>query len=233
MFKVIKLKPFLIFLAILLVSICLGVGVVTVVAKDGSVPKPTYTIVLDAGHGGRDDGCSGINGTKESEINLKITKILQTYLETLGIKVVLTRSDGNGLYEANVSNYKQSDMEKRIEIINNANPDMVISIHQNSYNDSTQCGAQAFYQEGDEKSKNFAESIQSQLINQLPNARSEANFGDYYLLKESQVSCVLVECGYLTNPEEEQLLNTTDYQNRVAYAIMCGVVKYFDLCGND
>ena len=182
---------------------------------------------------GRDDGCSGVNGTKESIINLKISKTLKTYLETLGINVVMTRQDSNGLYEANVDNYKQSDMAKRIEIIEEANPDMVISIHQNSFSDSSQCGAQAFYQEGDEKSKAFAESVQSQLISQLPNARSEANFGDYYLLKESNVSSVLVECGYLTNANEEELLNSTDYQNKVAYSIMCGVVKYFELCGND
>lgn len=231
MFGVIRLKSVLLFVGILAASILLSVGIVAVTKVQ--IPKTTYTIVIDAGHGGRDDGCSGVTGVKESDINLAISKTLKTYLETLGIRVVMTRSDGNGLYKSNATNYKQSDMEKRIEIINNAKPDMVISIHQNSFSDKTQMGAQAFYQEGDDRSKGFAESIQNQLLAHLPNARLEANKGDYYLLKESNLPAVIVECGYLTNEQEEQLLNTPDYQKQVAYTIMCGVVKYFDLCGND
>ena len=230
MFKVFRLKSVIISILIVAIGIALSIGIVS--TSHNVVPKTTYTIVIDAGHGGRDAGCSGSNGSRESDINLNISRTLKTYLECLGIRVVLTRPDSNGLYDANVDNYKLSDMQHRIEIIKENNPDMVISIHQNSYSDKTQCGAQAFYQEGDEKSHKFADSIQSQLINQLPNARTSSNHGDYYLLKESQVSCVIVECGYLTNPQEEEMLMTVDYQNRVAYAIMCGVVKYFDLCEN-
>lgn len=229
MFKVFKLKTFLIAFMMISVSVLLSVGLVTI--SNENVPKTTYTIVIDAGHGGRDDGCSGVNGSKESEINLEIARTLKTYIESLGIKVVMTRSDGNGLYSANATNYKQSDMEARMKIINDASPDMVISIHQNSFSDSSQCGAQAFYQEDDEVSKGFADSVQSQLIGQLPNARIESNKGDYYLLKESKLPAILVECGYLSNESEEALLNSEEYQNKVAYAIMCGVVKYFDLCG--
>ena len=232
MFKVVKIKPIIMFLSIFVSAILLSVGIVGVVKSDG-VPKHTYTIVIDAGHGGRDNGCSGVNGTFESDINLDITKILKEYLETLGIDVVLTRADKNGLYESNVDNYKQSDMEKRLKIINDANPDMVISIHQNSFSDSSQRGAQAFYQEGDGVSLAFAESMQSQLISQLPQARKECNDGDYYILKECKLPAILIECGYLTNPEEESLLGSKDYQRKVAYSIMCGVVKYFNLCGND
>lgn len=232
MFKVIKLKPILITIAMLMVSILLSVGIVSVV-ESREVPKPIYTIVIDAGHGGRDDGCVSDNGTTESEINLKIAKTLKNYLETLGIKVVLTRSDGNGLYDSNATNFKVSDMEKRIEIIQKTKPNMVISIHCNSFEDSSQRGAQVFYQENDEVSKEFAECVQNQLINQLDNAREFANKGDYYLLKESNLPAILIECGYLSNAEEEKLLSSVDYQNKVSYAIMCGVVKYFDLCGND
>ncbi len=232
MFKVIKLKPILITIAMLMVSILLSVGIVSVV-ESREVPKPIYTIVIDAGHGGRDDGCVSDNGTTESEINLKIAKTLKNYLETLGIKIVLTRSDGNGLYDSNATNFKVSDMEKRIEIIQKTKPNMVISIHCNSFEDSSQRGAQVFYQENDEVSKEFAECVQNQLINQLDNAREFANKGDYYLLKESNLPAILIECGYLSNAEEEKLLSSVDYQNKVSYAIMCGVVKYFDLCGND
>lgn len=232
MFKIVKLRPILIFVSILFVSIILSVSIVNIV-NSNDIPKPMYTIVIDAGHGGRDKGCSGSNGSIESDINLSISRTLKTYLETLGIKVVMTRSDGNGLYKSDADNYKLSDMEKRMEIINNTSPDMIISIHQNSFSDSSQKGAQAFYQEGDEVSMNFASSVQSQLISQLPNARQEINDGDYYILKESKLPAILIECGYLTNSEEETLLMSEEYQNKVAYAIMCGVVKYFNLCGND
>lgn len=232
MFKIIKLKNLLIAIALIATSILCSVGIVAVV-ESKTIPRPKYTIVIDAGHGGRDDGSTGITGVKESDINLKITKTLKVYLETLGIKVVLTRADGNGLYDANATNFKASDMSKRIEIIDNAKADMVISIHCNSYKNSSESGAQAFYQEDDANGKKFAEDIQSQLINQLNGARSSANKGDFYILKESKTTAVLVECGFLSNPNEEKLLNSTNYQNKVAYAIMCGVVKYFELCGND
>ena len=232
MFKTIKLKSVLVALFLIITSILCSVGIVAVV-ESKAIPKPKYVIVIDAGHGGRDDGCKGVAGTKESEINLKIAKTLKVYLETLDIKVVLTRSDGNGLYDSNATNYKASDMSKRVEIIKQAHANMVISIHCNSYSDSTQCGAQAFFQEDDEISQKFAESVQFQLNKQLENARDFANKGDYYLLKESPATAVLVECGYLSNAEEEKLLHSTSHQNKIAYAIMCGVVEYFNLCGND
>lgn len=231
MFKVLKLKPIMVGVALVLISVFLGVGIVAV--SSDNVPKSQYTIVIDAGHGGRDDGCTGVSGTKESEINLSIARMLKDNLETLGINVVMTRCDGNGLYKSNVTNFKKSDMSERIKIIEKALADMVISIHQNSYLDSRQRGAQVFYQENDNDSRAFADSVQSQLILQLPNARKECNKGDYYLLKESHVPAVLIECGYLSNEEEEKLLASIDYQQKVSYAIMCGVVKYFGLCGDD
>lgn len=232
MFKVLKLKPIMVGVALILLSVLLSVGLVSVVSM-GDTPKAQYTIVVDAGHGGRDDGCSGVNGTTESEINLSIARMLKDNLETLGINVVMTRCDGNGLYKSNATNFKKSDMSERIKIIEKASADMVISIHQNSYSDSGQRGAQAFYQENDDRSRAFADSVQSQLILQLPNARKECNKGDYYLLKESRVPAVLIECGYLSNEEEERLLASIDYQQKVSYAIMCGVVKFFGLCGDD
>ena len=232
MFRVIKLKSFLIILGVIMLSIILGVGVVKVITID-AIPRYIYTIVLDAGHGGRDDGCSGVNGTKESEINLAITKKLKMYLEDLGVRVVLTRADGNGLYKSNVDNYKQSDMEERVKIIAKANPDLVVSIHCNSYADSSVSGAQAYYHEGDEIGKEFATAMQSQMISILDNARSEIGKGDYYLLKETSSPAVIVEAGYLSNVNDEKNLQDEAYQNRVAYAIMCGIVKYYNLCGND
>lgn len=232
MFKVISLKPIMVGIALLLLSVILGVGVVKVVSME-AIPKTEYVVVIDAGHGGRDEGCSGINGSKESNINLTIAKKLKKDLETLGIRVVLTRSDNNGLYKSNVDNYKQSDMSERVKIIEESNADMVISIHCNSYVDSTVSGAQVYYHEGDEIGKEFAEAVQGQLKNQLQNAREEIGKGDYYLLKETNIPAIIVECGYLSNAQDEENLNDDAFQGRISYAIMCGVIKYFDLCGND
>lgn len=222
--KSFKLKVVFVWVLVALV-LCGGVAIGASRKVDGEVYS--YKIVLDAGHGGRDDGCSGVNGAKESEINLKITKKIANLLDDYGFKVYLTRKDENGLYDEDASNYKQSDMKKRINIIEKVKPDFVVSIHQNSYPDSKQKGAQAFYEKGDELGKIFAESMQSQLYAQLPNARKEANIGDYYILNETKVSAIIVECGYLSNQEEELMLLNDDYQTKVAYAVVCGVVKYF------
>ena len=224
--KCFKLKKWLCFALIGVVVVGSLIINLSVKANNGYLP---YKIVLDAGHGGRDDGCSGSNGVKESEVNLAITKKVKALLEDYGFRVVLTRKDENGLYEENVDNYKLSDMAKRLEIIEKEKPNFVVSIHQNSYSDSNQKGAQAFYQEGDELGQVLAEKMQTQLFAQLPNARENANKGDYYILNESEYPGIIVECGYLTNEEEELLLKTSEYQTKVAYAIVCGVVRFFEL----
>ena len=192
-------------------------------------PKPKITIVIDAGHGGRDNGCCGTTtGVTEKEINLAIAKKLEKQLKDFGFNVVLTRTSDDGLYNANATNFKTSDMEKRIEIIEKAKPDFVISIHQNSYPNAHEYGAQAFWQDGDEDSRHLAEAIQSCLVAQIDNARDQANYGDYYILNQSPCSAVIVECGYLTNEAEEMLLQDESYQSNIAYAITCGIIKYFE-----
>ena len=227
MIKVIKAKNIFIILAIFLVSLILSIGIIAV-TEYTETPFLPYKIVLDAGHGGRDNGCSGANGSIESDINLDITLHLKEILQDFGFDVILTRSDKNGLYDQNATNYKVSDMEKRKAIITKSNPDFVISIHQNSYPDTSLKGAQAFYKKGNDECKALASAIQETLVSQIPNAKKEANFGDYYILNESPANAVIVECGYLTNPEEESLLTDTEYQQKLAYAIACGIVKYFD-----
>ncbi len=216
---------FLLCLVLVLTSICVPKMV------SAHIPKPKYVIVVDAGHGGRDYGCSGVNGTKESEINLRIAKALEKYLKTLDVGVVMTRVDMNGLYAADAKNFKVSDMENRMKIIQKASPNMVVSIHQNSFADHTLHGAQVFYQDDCDESREYADAVQSQMCSILGSDR-RISHGDYYLLKECRVPSIIVECGYLTNAEEEAKLNTIEYQNRVAYAIMCGIIKCFGLCGD-
>ncbi len=185
-------------------------------------------IVIDAGHGGRDGGSSGVStGVHESELNLKIVKKLESQLRNVGFRVVLTRKDENGLYDERADNKKRSDMERRREIIEKTNPNLVISVHLNSYPSAEVRGAQAFYLKESEESKVFADSIQEGFIKFLQHAKSASNFGDYYLLKCVKAPTVILECGYLSNPDDEMLLINNDYQDKIAYSIMYGIVKYF------
>lgn len=228
MFLTIKPKGFLTFILIFAISLGLTFGLYKT-TKANSTPTFNYTIVLDAGHGGRDAGCSGINtDVKESDLNLAICKKLQKYLCDFGFNVIMTRETQDGLYSENVSNYKKDDMLKRKKIINNSNADMLISIHLNSYPTISECGAQAFFEESNETSKLLSDSIQTQLINGLPNARKSPNKGNYYILQTKNIPCSLVECGFLSNPEEEALLITEKYQQQIAYSIFCGVIDYIN-----
>lgn len=230
MFTVIKLKSFIAVFLLAIVSVFASVAIVKAFSPNPSSGLLGYTIVLDAGHGGRDDGCSGrTTDVRESDINLAIVKKLEKQLKAFGFNVVLTRKGKEGLYQENVDNYKRSDMEKRAEIILASNADLVVSVHQNSFPSQHLRGAQAFYNPDSPESEFFAKSIQKQFIKLLPHARKAANFGDYYMLKIVKVPTVIVECGYLTNAEEERLLQNAIYQDRIAYAILCGIVEYFDI----
>ena len=226
MFWTIKPKNIIAILCILIISLCITFGLYKVTKVD-AVSRFNYTIVIDAGHGGRDAGTSGINtNVKESDLNLAISKKVQQYLSDFGFNVVMTRETQDGLYSENVSNFKKDDMAKREKIIKDAGADMLISIHQNSYPSISEKGAQSFFEASNELSKTLSECLQSQLINNLPEARQNPNKGDYYLLKNKTIPCAIVECGFLSNPEEEALLISEEYQHKVAYAIFCGVIKY-------
>ena len=183
-------------------------------------------IVIDAGHGGVDGGVVGVNGTVESEINLKISKILRHYLQEKGYKVVLTRTGENGLYEVGAKNKKLSDMQKRKEIINENSPDLVISIHQNSYPLKTVKGAQVFYAESNEKSSEIAQCLQNAL-NEFYSQDKKSKKADYYVLQCSPYPTVLIECGFLSNAQDEKNLNDSTFRESLAKAIANSVDKIF------
>ena len=200
----------------------------------GEASANKIKIVLDAGHGGIDGGVSGVKtGVKESELNLKVVKKLQTYLMSAGITVVLTRSTDAGLYGVATSSLKKKDMQKRKEIIINSKPDMVLSIHMNKYSVSTRRGAQVFYKSGDDNGKMLANAIQEN-FNQMSQASRTCSVlsGDYYILNCTQYPSVIAECGFLSNPEDEALLITEEYQDNIAYAIFKGVVSYLSQLKN-
>jgi N-acetylmuramoyl-L-alanine amidase len=192
-----------------------------------ATPNGVLTIVIDAGHGGIDGGCVGtLEGSNERELNLKYANTLKKYFKEYGINVVMTRTTTDGLYSSFSQNRKKDDMEKRRQIIEKANADLIISIHMNSFPLKSVRGAHVFYNPESEVSKNLADSIQSSLYTSLSYAKKSAGSGDYYMLTCTNVPAVIIECGFLSNIEEEKLLLSDEYCEKTCYAILCGVIKY-------
>lgn len=192
-----------------------------------TIPSKNYTIVIDAGHGGPDPGSIGYK-TKvlESDLNLKISKMLKSKLEESGINVILTRSSDSALAEGRGKAFKKRDMELRRDIIKETRPNMVISIHQNSYTNHSLRGAQVFYDKTSEISKTIAECIQTSFKSSLDHANKCTSPGDYYMLKCSAAPSVIVECGFLSNAEEEQLLLSSAYQQKIVDSIFFGIMNF-------
>lgn len=193
-----------------------------------AVGAQRVTVVLDAGHGGIDGGVTGVKtGVKESEINLLLCRELQTCFEEYGVSVVQTRLSEHGLYGAATAGYKRRDMQKRAEIIREASPSIVLSIHQNSFALATRRGAQVFYRAQSEQSKTLANLVQNEL-NAMPECvRSfQPLVGDYYILNCSEYPSVIVECGFLTSPEDEALLLSQPYREQLAVAIVKGALTF-------
>ena len=212
-------------ITILTFFLCFGaIAGKTVNSTDGHGVK----VVLDAGHGGIDNGVSGVNtGVKESELNLMVVKKLKNYFEQAEIQVVLTRGNQAGLYGVATKNRKKKDMQKRKEIIEQAKPTMVISIHMNKYSESTRRGAQVFFKDGDTQGKSLAINIQNSLNLMEQSVRScDALKGDYYILNCSNYPSIIAECGFLSNPEDESLLISDEYQDALAYALFKGAIGY-------
>lgn len=198
-------------------------------SRENSLSKQKLCVVIDAGHGGSDPGKVGINDALEKDINLQIAQTLKKFLEAEDIKVVLTREDENGLYDESASNKKVQDMKRRMEIIEEADPVLVVSIHQNSYHEEYVKGAQVFYYETSEKSKQLAEMLQSELRTlDSENKRQAKGNTSYYLLKKTAKPIVIVECGFLSNQAEAEKLITPLYQERIAFQIHMGIMKYLN-----
>lgn len=185
------------------------------------------TIVVDAGHGGADPGKVGVNGALEKDINLAIAKKLERDLEANGINVVMTRTDDGGLYEESDPNKKVRDMKNRLAVIEEAQPALAVSIHQNSYPDPSVSGVQVFYYKDSVKSREAAMIMQAQLIRSLKpeKERVAKDNSSYYLLKKTSVPIVIVECAFMSNPKEAELLTQDGYQERVAWAIYMGIMQ--------
>ncbi len=201
--------------------------------KSGSgeeVVHDKITVVVDAGHGGIDAGKVGVNGALEKEINLAIAKKLAARLEENGITAVLTREGDGGLYDEDEANKKQQDMKKRCAAIDSQEPLLAVSIHQNSYTESSVKGPQVFFYENSAQGQELAAALQEALNEGLEIERpreSKAN-DSYYLLRKTKTPTVIIECGFLSNPEEAEKLVTDAYQEKVAKAVCSGILQYME-----
>ena len=188
------------------------------------------TIVLDPGHGGRDPGKVGVNNALEKDINLSICIRLKMLLEQNDIKVIMTREDDTGLYKETDSNKKRADMRKRVDLIHSSNVDFAISIHQNSFMQESVRGAQVFYHSKSAEGKRLAQIIQEQLklsVDNGNNRKAKSNAA-YYMLTHTECPLVIVECGYLSNYQEAELLEDESYQWKIAWAIHLGIMRYIN-----
>ena len=182
-------------------------------------------IVIDSGHGGDDPGKIGINQAKEKDVNLKIAKKVKKRLKKEGWKVVMTREEDVMLGDAQKGNRKIHDMKARVELINKTMPAMAVSIHQNSYQEAEIHGAQVFYYSHSQDGKRMAETIQRALLMaDEENTRQAKGNDTYYLLKRTEVPTIIVECGFLSNPQEAEKLTEDGYQKKLAQAITSGII---------
>ena len=191
------------------------------------IPLLNFTIVLDAGHGGEDGGAIGVKTlVREKTVNLAITKKLAGMLQSVGADVVLTRVDDEALCKGKYS--KAEDMRLRAAIIDQVKPYLVISIHCNSFPESNAVtGAQVFYLPGSVTGERLAEAIRASVSSKLPETKSrDVKSADFYMLRHGNSTNVLVECGFLSSPEEEEKLCDDTYQNQLAYAIFDGICTY-------
>ena len=219
--KKIELAVLLLFLAVL---VLLSKNLQKLVSS-GNVTAKNKIIVLDSGHGGDDPGKIGVNQAKEKDVNLEIARKIKKRLEKKGWEVVMTREKDEMLGDPQAGNNKIHDMKARVEIINKTMPQAAVSIHQNSYQDAQIHGAQVFYYSHSEEGKRMAEVMQKALLKADEENTRQAKANDtYYLLKRTEVPTIIVECGFLSNPEEAAKLVSPKYQEKLAEAIAEGIL---------
>lgn len=185
-------------------------------------------IIVDPGHGGFDPGKPGITGLDEKDLNLKISLLLRNYLEQAGAIVIMTRTTDDDVDGMDGVKHKSKDMVQRKKLSEGG--DILVSIHQNSFTQPSVHGAQTFYNSKSEAGKALAKSIQKSIkeVADLDNRREAKSNTNYYVLKATDIPAVIIECGFLTNPEEEKKLNSESYQNQMALGIYLGILRYYE-----
>ncbi|MBE5921229.1 MAG: N-acetylmuramoyl-L-alanine amidase [Lachnospiraceae bacterium] len=196
---------------------------------EARLPLSGIKIVIDPGHGGIDPGKVGVHDELEKDINLAISQKLAELLEEEGAEIVCTRTTDAGLYAESDSNKKAADLRARCALIAAEQPDITISVHQNSYTSESIRGAQVFYYENSQEGAILAADLQKSLIEIADpgNKRVQKPNNSYYMLVHSTSPTVIVECGFLSNADEATKLTTEVYQQSIAKAIVAGVKNYF------
>ena len=205
-------------------SVCFSANDLTQV---DTVPSQNYTVVIDPGHGGTDPGSIGYK-TKvhEADLNLTISKLLTQKLKLSGINVVMTRTNEKAMLEGSGRKWKKADMQLRKDLIKTIRPNLVISIHQNSYTNHSYRGAQVFYDKTSDISKQIADYIQAEFKKDLDKSIKATSPGDYFMLKCTYAPSIIVECGFLSNVEDEQLLQQPEYQEKIVNCIYKGIINF-------
>lgn len=189
------------------------------------LPLSGKIIIIDPGHGGKDPGTTSGN-IHESEINLAISKYLEIELSKAGATVILTRDGDYDLSSPNAKWRKKSDFDNRIKLINNSNGNMYLSIHLNYLSDNSYSGAQVFY--NNEENKIIATTIQNELNKKLNNKRNIKKIPNKtYMYDKLKIPGVLIECGFLSNYKEKELLKSSNYQQKIANVIKDAIINYY------
>ena len=222
---------FIIFAAGLIISAYFGVNEISVNADALKTPEKKI-ILLDAGHGGEDGGTSSKSGILEKDINLAISLYLKDYLTLSGFEVNMTREKDIDLSDKTLTTVrarKVSDLKKRVEMIEQNTNGILVSIHQNFFEQDKYSGTQVFYSANNAQSLPIADSIRASVVSliQPENERELKDATSVYILKNAQCPAVIVECGFLSNAEEAEKLNTPEYQKKLAFSIACGILNYY------
>lgn len=202
----------------------------SVSAKAEALP----VIVIDAGHGGEDGGTQSSDGTLEKKINLEISLKINELLLGRGFTTVLTREGDYMIYDESSSTQREkkvSDIHNRMKIVEENGDCILLSIHQNYFKESKYSGTQVFYSKNNPESEYLADEIQKAVVSELQtdNTRQIKESGtDIYLLYHAKVPSVMVECGFMSNEKESELLKDEDYQKKMAEAIVSGLIKYLE-----
>ncbi|MCO5388147.1 MAG: N-acetylmuramoyl-L-alanine amidase [Desulfosporosinus sp.] len=185
-------------------------------------------MVIDAGHGGVDPGAVGISEVLEKDITLAVSKRLQALVQQSGAKTIMVREDDRDLGTSQgLLRRKREDLAQRIRLAMDSKAEVYLSIHANSFPDAKLTGAQTFYHSDSPEGKLLAQSIQQELNSMTDTKRVAKGNQDIYVLKKANQAAVTVELGFISNLQEEQLLTTPEYQQRLAIAIFQGVSTYF------
>ena len=227
---------YLIIIVVILITFCIILyssfsNITARTASDDVDNRPM--IVIDAGHGGEDGGAE-VDGVLEKDINLSIARKLSDILRLCGCRVTEIRNEDMAVYDSDAKTLREkkvSDLKRRVEIVNGSENNILVSIHQNKFDNSAYSGAQIFYSSNDENSRILAEDIRTAVVSLLQNDNTrelKPAGSDIYLLDNAAVPALIVECGFLSNDEERAKLMDDGYQSEMAYSIAMGVMEYLN-----